>query len=135
MAKDFSKINTGRVNSMIEQATGKKGQQGTASAEEVKQRQSKLKTQGRKGAKAIRINMAFTPENHHFIKVYASSTGQTMTEACNQMLDYARTDKKFIQIAQKQLESLLLDIASYEKKATGKSVQEVLDGDKNTSDE
>lgn len=111
--KDFSQIQTGRVFGAIEQATGKTGQQGTASAEEIKARKSALRTQGRKGAKATRINMAFTPENHQFIKVYASSTGKTMTEACNQMLDYARTDPKFLEIALNRLESLKNDIATF----------------------
>lgn len=114
MAKDFSTaIQTGRVYSELAQATGKQGQQDTASPEEIAARKSALKTQGRKGAKAVRINMAFTPENHQFIKVYASSTGQTMTEACNQMLDYARTDPKFIEIALKRLESLRNTIANF----------------------
>lgn len=103
-----------RVKNDVEQATGQQGRQDTASTEEAKERASKLETQGRKGCKAIRINMAFTPENHQFIKVYASSTGQTMTEACNQMLDYARTDEKFIEAALRQLEKLKNDIANFQ---------------------
>lgn len=112
MAKTFDAANvkTGRVYSELEQATGAANQQDTASPQEIKRRQSALKTQGRKGAKAIRINMAFTPENHKFIKVYASSTGQTMTEACNQMLDYARRDPKFLEEARKGIDSLWNDI-------------------------
>lgn len=112
MAKNFdtANIKTGRVYSELEQATGAANQQDTASPEEVKTRRSNLKTQGRKGAKAIRINMAFTPENHKFIKVYASSTGQTMTEACNQMLDYARRDPKFLEEARAGIDSLWNDM-------------------------
>lgn len=81
--KDFSGVNTGRVYSAIETATSRKGQQGTASAQEAAERKEKLKTQGRKGCKATRINMAFTPENHEFIKIMAGVTGQTMTEFAN----------------------------------------------------
>lgn len=81
--KDFSGINTGRVYGAIEQATGTKGQQGKASPQEAAERAAALKTQGRKGCKAIRINMAFTPENHEFIKVMAKATGRTMTEFTN----------------------------------------------------
>lgn len=112
MAKNFdtANIKTGRVYSELEQATGAANQQDTASPEEVKTRRSKLKTQGRKGAKAIRINMAFTPENHRFIRVYASSTGQTMTEACNQMLDYARRDPRFLQEARAGIDALWNDV-------------------------
>lgn len=112
MAKTFGAANvkTNRVFSDLEQATGAANQQDTASPQEIKKRQSELKTQGRKGAKAIRINMAFTPENHKFIKVYASSTGQTMTEACNQMLDYARRDPKFLAEARAGIDALWNDI-------------------------
>ncbi len=81
--KDFSGINTGKVYGAIEQATSRKGQQGTASPQEAAERAANLKTQGRKGCKAIRINMAFTPDNHEFIKVMASVTGKTMTEFTN----------------------------------------------------
>ena len=81
--KDFSGINTGKVYGAIEQATSRKGQQGTASPQEAAERAANLKTQGRKGCKAVRINMAFTPDNHEFIKVMASVTGKTMTEFTN----------------------------------------------------
>ena len=81
--KDFAGVNTGRVYGAIEQATSRKGQQGTASPQEAAERAAQLKTQGRKGCKAIRINMAFTPENHEFIRVMARASGKTMTEFAN----------------------------------------------------
>ena len=81
--KDFSQMQTGRLYSNIEQATATKGQQGKASPQEAAERAAELKTQGRKGCKAIRINMAFTPENHEFIKVMAKASGKTMTEFTN----------------------------------------------------
>ncbi len=100
--KDFSNIKTGsrratapaqdtakeaqtgsRVFAAIEQATTTKGQQGTASPQEAAERAADLRTQGRKGCKAIRINMAFTPKNHEFLKVMAKASGKTMTEFCN----------------------------------------------------
>lgn len=81
--KDFSGIQTGKVYNALEQATSRKGQQGTASPQEASERASQLRTQGRKGCKAVRINMAFTPENHEFIRVMAKATGRTMTEFTN----------------------------------------------------
>ena len=81
--KDFAAMNPGRVYEAIEQATGSKGQQGTASPQEQAERAAELKTQGRKGCKATRINMAFSPENHQFIKVMAKASGKTMTEFTN----------------------------------------------------
>lgn len=90
--KDFSGVNTGRVYEAIEQATSQKGQQGTASPQEAAERAENLKTQGRKGCKATRINMAFTPENHRFIKVMASASGHTMTEFTNMVITAYRNE-------------------------------------------
>lgn len=90
--KDFAGMNTGRVYNAIEQATSNKGQQGTASPQEAAERAANLKTQGRKGCKAIRINMAFTPENHEFIKVMAKISGQTMTEFTNLVVERYRQE-------------------------------------------
>lgn len=90
--KDFAGMNTGRVYGAIEQATSNKGQQGTASPQEQAERAANLKTQGRKGCKAIRINMAFTPENHEFIKVMATISGKTMTEFTNLVIERYRTE-------------------------------------------
>ena len=90
--KDFAGMNTGRVYGSIEQATSAKGQQGTASPQEAAERAAELKTQGRKGCKAIRINMAFTPENHEFIKVMATISGKTMTEFANLVIEQYRTE-------------------------------------------
>ena len=90
--KDFTGINTGRVYEAIETATSKRGQQGTASPQEQQERAAELKTQGRKGCKAVRINMAFTPENHEFIKVLSKATGHTMTEFTNIVIAAYRTE-------------------------------------------
>ena len=81
--KDFSGINTGRVYGAIETATSKKGQQGNASPQEAADRAANLKTQGRKGCKAIRINMAFSPEVHEYIKTMARVRGESITDFTN----------------------------------------------------
>ena len=90
--KDFAGMNTGKVYQTIEQATSRKGQQGTASPQEAAERASNLKTQGRKGCKATRINMAFTPENHEFIKIMARIHGKTMTEYANMVIAQYREE-------------------------------------------
>ena len=90
--KDFAGINTGRVYNAIEQATSRKGQQGKASPQEAAERAANLQTQGRKGCKAIRINMAFTPDNHEFIKVMAKISGKTMTEFTNLVIERYRSE-------------------------------------------
>ena len=113
--KDFSGLNTGsRVYSSIEQATSTKGQQGTASPEEVEERKESLKTQGRKGAKAIRINMAFTPSNHEFIRVMSKASGKTMTEFTNLVIAaYQREHPDIMQKAQGFLETVNSGAFSY----------------------
>ena len=103
--KDFAGMNTGRVYGALEQATSKKGQQGTASPQEAEERREALNTQGRKGVKAIRINMAFTPSNHEFIKVMSKATGRTMTELTNQVIEaYRNEHPEFMEKAQGFLE-------------------------------
>lgn len=89
---DFSSINTSKVYQSIETATSRKGQQGEVSPAEAAERAGALRTQGRKGCKAIRINMAFTPDNHEFIKIMAGITGQTMTEFTNFCITRYRTE-------------------------------------------
>lgn len=90
--KDFTGMNTGRVYDAIEQGTSRKGQQGKVSPQEAAERANNLKTQGRKGCKATRINMAFTPDNHEFIKIMAKISGQTMTEFTNLVIERYRTE-------------------------------------------
>ena len=84
--KDFSGINTGRIYRDIEQATAPKGQQGTASQQEAAKRASQMRTQGRKGCRAVRINMAFSPENYEFIHIMARISGKSLTEFTNNVI-------------------------------------------------
>lgn len=92
MAKDFSGINTGRVYENIETATAEHKHQGTASPQEQAQRKAEMRTQGRKGCKLARINLAFSPDNHEFIKVMARATGRSMTEFTNLVIDAYRAE-------------------------------------------
>ena len=113
--KDFSGLNTGsRVFNAIEQATGPKGQQDTAGPEEIRERQENLQTQGRKGCKGTRINMAFTPSNHEFIKVMAKASGHTMTEFTNLVIAaYRREHPEIMEQAQAFLDTINSGAFSY----------------------
>lgn len=62
------------------------GQQATASRVEQKKRKSAMRTQGRKGCKMTRLNLAMTPENHEFIKVLSKVTGTTMAKVVNGLI-------------------------------------------------
>jgi len=97
----------GVVYSAIEQATGPKGQQGTAPPEEQAERREKMKTQGRKGCKAVRINLAFSDSNHAFIRVMASASGKSMTEMVNLIIAaYRREHPEIMEQAQAFLDTV-----------------------------
>ena len=105
--KNFKDMQTGSVYATVEQANTIKGQQGTVSPEENAARAENLQTQGRKGCRAIRINMAFTPSNHEFIKVMAKASGRTMTEFTNLVIAaYQREHPEIMQQANAFLETI-----------------------------
>mgnify|MGYP003186850877 CR=1 FL=1 len=90
--KDFTTANTGRVYSSIAEATAEPAQleeqtqeQGrkTYTAEQAQAMRDAGTTQGRKGCKAVRINMAFTPDIHEYIKVMARVRGESVTDFTN----------------------------------------------------
>ena len=76
----------------LDRSSSRKGQQATATAEEAAERAETLSTQGRKGCKAHRINMAFSSPNFEFIKVMAAASGHNMTEFTNLILDAYRAE-------------------------------------------
>lgn len=87
--KDFSEVNTGRVYDMISEATAdpeaqqeQEQQQGrrTYTAEEVQEMREAGTTQGRKGCKAVRINMSFSPSVHAYIRTMARVRGESVSE-------------------------------------------------------
>jgi len=97
----------GSVFKSIETGASRKGQQGTASPQEIDERRSTLQTQGRKGARAIRINMAFTPDNHAFIKYMGKASGMGMTAFLNSVIDtYRQEHGEIYEQAQALLKSI-----------------------------
>ncbi len=88
--KNFDEVTGSRVLGEIEKSTGKKRQQTTASPEEQAERAAQLRTQGRKGCKPARYNIAFTPENYKFIKILASASGKTLAQCCNDIFSKYR---------------------------------------------
>lgn len=64
--------------------------QDTQKEQKAQEAREALQTQGRAGVKLDRINMAFTPANHDFIRVMAAIRGQTMTAYVNAVLDAER---------------------------------------------
>ena len=87
--KNFDELknaNQAAVLNAAVKATKRTGSQTPASEEEAKERMALMQTRGRKGVHLPRINMAFTPENHDFIKTMALVTGKTMTEFLNYII-------------------------------------------------
>ena len=93
--KNLDAIKTQRVKSVetdLQTEISKRGQQATASKEEAAARAAAGKTQGRKGAKAVRINMAFWTENHDFLSYGARAHGMNMTKFCNLVIEAYRRE-------------------------------------------
>ena len=82
------------ITEEISRGTTKTGRgiQTPPTEEERTTRAAELRTQGRKNCKAVRINMAFTPDNHRFIKIMARATGNTMTEFTNLVIEKYREE-------------------------------------------
>lgn len=76
----------------LHQATGNRGTQEEASPEEKLMRQQDGRTQGRLGCKMPRINMAFTPENHDFIKKASHYKMMNLTEFVNYIIETYRKE-------------------------------------------
>ena len=103
--KDFSNANMDRVYGTIADATAEPEEQ---QAQEVQQEQdtqntrkprktytdeekaqfmAEGKTKGRKDCKAIRINMAFAPAVHEYIKTMARVRGESITDFTNKVFE------------------------------------------------
>lgn len=55
--------------------------------EQEVQRPEAVQTQGRKGAKLPRINMAFTPQNLEYLRIMAGLRGQSITKYVNALVE------------------------------------------------
>ena len=97
MAKELN-LNTNEVYAAIERVTAwpveeveeieeapkrKNKERRTPGVREAKQRMTTGKTQGVKGLKSPRINLALTTPNYEYVKIMAGASGLTMTEFIN----------------------------------------------------
>ena len=86
--RDFTKINNDALYDAIEEATAEPAPQAIPkrkkntppTEEEIQLAREQRRTRGRKGVKMLRINMAFTPEIHEYIRTMAQVRGQTVTQ-------------------------------------------------------
>ena len=105
--KDFSQLNTGRVYSTIAEATAEPAAQEILEVPQAQEEQQAqparkprktyteeekaeflrtLNTNGKKGVKLPRINLAFSPQVYDFIKTMSRVRGENLTEFVNMVL-------------------------------------------------
>ena len=94
MAKNFNEIRTDKAEVLgkLEKGQSAKGRQTTASPKEKAEREAAGKTQGRKGCKATRINLAFNSDNYEFVRKFAAIRGENMTQFVNYVLEEYRKE-------------------------------------------
>lgn len=101
MKNKFSNLNTADVYSeQIQDATTElvppeippvpRDQQPTVAILQAAREQGR--TKGRKGCKALRINMAFSPEVHDYIRTMARVRGETITQFTNYIFQKSMED-------------------------------------------
>ena len=95
MAKDFTGIKAGQaVSNTIAEATAepaqetqeKRKERKTYSAQEALEFMQNMKTNGRKGVKLPRINLAFAPDVYEYCRTMARAAGMNYTDFVNMIL-------------------------------------------------
>ena len=97
--KDFSSMNTGRVYNAIADATADPAEaqaahevqeahktRKTYTEQEKQEYLQNMKTNGRKGIKLPRINLAFAPDVYEYCRTMARAAGISYTEFVNTVL-------------------------------------------------
>lgn len=99
--KNFEEINTSNVfEEQIKAATAEKAPEPiprqhrdqTPTQEIIDQAREQGRTQGRKGCKMHRFNMAFSPKAYQFLSCMARVRGETMTSFVNHLIEKCADD-------------------------------------------
>lgn len=99
--KNFDEINTSNVfEEQIQAATAEKAPAPIPRQKRTEQPTQEIidtareqgKTQGRKGCKAHRFNMAFSPKAYQFLTCMARVRGETMTSFVNHLIEKCADD-------------------------------------------
>lgn len=92
MAKDFTGIKAGQaVTNAIAEATAEPAQEKrktrkTYTEQEALEFMQQMKTNGRKGVKLPRINLAFAPDIYEYCRTMARAAGMNYTDFINMIL-------------------------------------------------
>ncbi len=65
-------------------------------AEEIQLAREQGRTRGRKGVKALRINVAFTPANHEYLTIMSRVRGESLTDFLNYIISQSLVDHREI---------------------------------------
>lgn len=105
--KNPDKVKASQARYWERRADDESSGQSIATADEQHERAEEMRTQGRKGCKAPRINVAFTPSNYRFVKIMSRATGNSMCEFINLVLKAYQDDHpELLQPALDLIESL-----------------------------
>ena len=88
----------------IARGTSKNVKQIEATEAEKLERARTMKTQGKKGCKAQRVNMAFSADNYDFIQVVSKLKGFNLTQFVNFVMDKYREEHADIYEQAKKLQ-------------------------------
>ena len=122
MAKKFDEIKTESAASVLTAAAKSTGRGGrkrsTTAPEEKARREAEGRTQGCKGCKAPRINLALTSDNWEFLQRFKGIVDKTPTAFINSIIETYRTEHagELAKAAKKYAEELEKAI----QKGTGK---------------
>lgn len=115
-SKDFSKVKTDPVyKNTIAEATAdpapqpipKRKKDSPPTEEEIQLAREQSRTRGRAGVKALRINMAFTPDVHDYIRTMAQARGQTVTQFTEAVFRKSMEDNAEIYAQVKEFQKIL----------------------------
>lgn len=81
--KDFTQVNTEPVYDAISNATTAQKPRKTYTPEEAEELKASRKTQGRKGTKLPRVNLALSPQIYDYVKTVSTVCGMTITDFIN----------------------------------------------------
>ena len=97
----------GETAKNISRGVSGKGTQNEATEAEKEKRAKTMRTQGRKGCKIQRVNMAFSADNYDFLRTVSKLKGDSITNFVNFIVDKYREEHSDIyEQAKKLIEGL-----------------------------
>ena len=107
LAENLQTVITGETSKTISRGVSGKGTQNEATEAEKETRARTMRTQGRKGCKIQRVNMAFSADNYDFLRTVSKLKGDSITNFVNFIVEKYRADHSDVyEQAKKLIEGL-----------------------------